>query len=168
MLSTDDPVFDIEFVTSKGPFQNDTDAAESIRRLIEDQPFCVLCTQGQGQPYGSLIAFAPTDDLKHVYFTTSVNTRKFRLLSECNRAALLIDSRIRHPDSLMDIEALTATGRTRHLESSEAYEKGIALMVLRNDIPEDFIRAESTALLRFDVIRYFYVTRFQKVRQWIP
>ena len=168
MIFPDQPIFDLEFEEKDDRKNSDENAAEGIRRLVDDQSFGVLCTQGQGQPYGSLIAFAPTDDLKHVYFTTSVNTRKFRVLSECNRAALLIDSRIRHPDSLMDIEALTATGRTRHLESSEAYEKGIALMVLRNDIPQDFIRAESTALLRFDVIRYFYVTRFQKVRQWIP
>jgi len=34
-----------------------------ITRLIESQPFAVLCTQGQGQPYGSLVAYAVTEDL---------------------------------------------------------------------------------------------------------
>ena len=31
---------------------------QRIRSLLEEQPFAVLCTQGGGQPYGSVIAFA--------------------------------------------------------------------------------------------------------------
>ena len=29
-----------------------------IRRLVDGQLYGVLCTQGQGQPYGSLVAYA--------------------------------------------------------------------------------------------------------------
>jgi nitroimidazol reductase NimA-like FMN-containing flavoprotein (pyridoxamine 5'-phosphate oxidase superfamily) len=168
MISKNEPIFSAEFHQEESVPQSDTATVDGIRRLIEDQPFGVLCTQGQGQPYGSLIAFAQTDDLKHVYFTTSIATRKFRLLSECDRAALLVDSRNRHPGSLMDVEALTVTGRTRHLKSGHAYERGIDLLIQRHNYLKAFIRCESTALFCFDVIRYFYVTRFQEVRQWIP
>jgi len=63
---------------------------QSIRRLLESQPYAVLCTQGHGQPYGSLIAFAATGDLTHVVFATPKATRKFRLLSECDHAALVV------------------------------------------------------------------------------
>ena len=45
---------------------------EQIRALIDEQPFAVLCTQGGGQPYGSLIAFAPSDDLLAIAFATPV------------------------------------------------------------------------------------------------
>ena len=31
---------------------------ESIRALVNNEPFAVLCTQGGGRPYGSLVAFA--------------------------------------------------------------------------------------------------------------
>jgi len=47
-----------------------------IRRLVDSQPFAVLCTQGQGQPYGSLVAYAPTEDLANAVFATSKATRK--------------------------------------------------------------------------------------------
>ncbi len=41
-----------------------------IRPLVETQPFAVLCTQGQGRPYGSLVAYAMTQDLAHAVFAT--------------------------------------------------------------------------------------------------
>ena len=53
----------------------------TIRRLIDNQPYAVLCTQGQGQPYGSLVAYSMTSDLAWAVFATTKATRKFRLLS---------------------------------------------------------------------------------------
>mgnify|MGYP002068211782 CR=1 FL=1 len=41
-----------------------------IRRLLMEQGYAVLCTQSQSQPYGSLIAFAASDDLKTIVFAT--------------------------------------------------------------------------------------------------
>ena len=34
-----------------------------IEKLVNSQMYAVLCTQGEGQPYGSLVAFAFSDDL---------------------------------------------------------------------------------------------------------
>jgi hypothetical protein len=53
-----------------------------IRWLLTEQSYAVLCTQSQSQPYGSLIAFAASDDLKTIVFATPVATRKYRLLTE--------------------------------------------------------------------------------------
>ena len=89
------------------------DVAAKIKRLVETQPFTALCTQGQGQPYGSLVAYAMADDLRYATFATPRATRKFRLLSECDQVALLIDNRPEFPNELMKIEAVTATGATR-------------------------------------------------------
>ena len=168
MTTIDETLFDLEF-GRRDPGKTCSGGVEQdIKRLVEDQPFCVLCTQGQTQPYGSLIAFAATEDLRHFYFATSVATRKFRLLTECDRAALLIDSRCRHPGHLMKVEALTVTGRTRHLQPSDEYETGIERLARHHTYLKDFIRAETTALFSFDVFRYLHVTRFQEVREWIP
>ena len=68
-----------------------------IRRLLTEQRYAVLCTQSQSQPYGSLIAFAASDDLKTIVFATPVTTRKYRLLTECEHVALVIDSRSSSP-----------------------------------------------------------------------
>ena len=40
---------------------------EKIKKLVSEQFFFILSTQGEGQPYGSLIAYAFKDDLKKFF-----------------------------------------------------------------------------------------------------
>ena len=141
---------------------------EQIRDLIDGQPFAVLCTQGGGQPYGSLVAYAVNDHLTAVSFATPVATRKYRLLCECQQVALVIDSRSQFPESMMQVEAVTATGRATQLEPGPEYGRWAALLVARHPQLRSFVAAPSSALFRIDVVRYLYVTRFQEVHQWIP
>ena len=53
---------------------------ERIRDLVEGEPFAVLATQGDAQPYGSVIALAVSADLTQAAFCTSRATRKYSLL----------------------------------------------------------------------------------------
>ena len=139
-----------------------------ITRLIESQPFAVLCTQGQGQPYGSLVAYAVTDDLAYAVFATPKATRKFRLLSECDHVAMVIDNRPAFPDQLMEIEAVTATGRAALIEESEGFQRWAHLLTRRHAYLTKFVRSASCGLFRIRIVRYLHVSRFQEVRQWIP
>jgi len=68
---------------------------DRIERLVNEQPYAVLCTQGGGQPYGSLVALAVSDNLSAAVFATPMTTRKYRLLCDCEHVALVIDSRAR-------------------------------------------------------------------------
>ena len=133
-----------------------------------NEPFAVLCTQAGGQPYGSLVAFAFSADLKSYVFATPVATRKYRLLSECDHVALVIDSRSGAPDELMRVEAVTATGRAHVVPSGPDFEHWAGVLLERHPHMTAFVRAESTALVRIEVVRYFHVCRFQEVRQCIP
>ncbi len=139
-----------------------------IRRLAVSQPYAVLCTQGQGQPYGSLVAFAMTPDLTSAVFATPRATRKFRLLSECDHIALLIDNRSEFPGQLMEVEAVTATGRAAIVEENLEFEHWARLLTDRHAYLAQFVRSASCGLFRIRMIRYFHVSRFQEVRQWVP
>jgi nitroimidazol reductase NimA-like FMN-containing flavoprotein (pyridoxamine 5'-phosphate oxidase superfamily) len=141
---------------------------EQIRALLEGQPFAVLCTQGGGQPYGSLIAYAASDDLRAIAFATPVATRKYRLLCECQQVALVIDSRSQFPGAMMQVEAITATGRATQLAAGSEYDHWAGLLTTRHPQLKPFVAAPSSALFRIDIVRYLYVTRFQEVRQWVP
>jgi nitroimidazol reductase NimA-like FMN-containing flavoprotein (pyridoxamine 5'-phosphate oxidase superfamily) len=141
---------------------------EQIRALIDGQPFAVLCTQGGGQPYGSLIAFAASDDLLAITFATPVATRKYRLLCECQQVALVIDSRSQYPDAMMQVEAITVTGRAAQLQPGAEFDRWANLLTARHPQLKTFVAAPSSALFRIDVVRYLHVTRFQEVRQWVP
>jgi len=168
MCSFDEPIFDFEFVQHKVPASQNSDLRDRIRHLVSQQLFCILCTQGENQPYGSLIAFAFTDDLKHFFFTTPIATRKYKLLSECRQVALVIDSRCQHKDDMTQVDAVTITGKATQIQSGADYEQGIDMLKNRHPYLASFLDSESTALFRIDVVRYFHVTRFQEVSQWIP
>ena len=139
-----------------------------IARLVRERPYGVLCTQSESQPYGSLVALAATEDLTTFVFSTPIATRKYRLLSECDHVALVIDSRSGAPAELMQVEAVTATGRAHVVSPGPDFERGAGLLIGRHPHLAAFVRAESSALVRVDVIRYFHVCRFQEVRQWVP
>lgn len=166
---------DEPLLESSGPGKSSVHAStgdhvlrDVVARLVAEQPYAVLCTQGGGQPYGSLVALAVADDLGWAAFSTPMTTRKYRLLVECDHVALVIDSRSRAMADMMQVEAITATGRARQVSVGEGFEQAASLLVDRHPQLGSFVKAPSTALFRVDILRYFHVTRFQEVRQWTP
>jgi hypothetical protein len=146
----------------------DDSLVQDIRYLLAQEPFAVLCTQGGGQPYGSVVAVAFSADLRTFCFTTPTATRKYRLLSECDRVALVVDNRDRFPGDIMRTSALTITGRARQVDGADEFARWSGLLLARHPYLCSFVAAPSTALFTIQVARYLYVTRFQEVQQWIP
>lgn len=141
---------------------------DRIRALVEGEPYGVLCTQGSEQPYGSLVAFSFAPDLSAAAFATPITTRKFQLLSACDRVSLVVDNRPQFGDDMTRIEAVTATGRAVRLEPGAGFDRWAERLLERHPYLDAFLAAPSTALFRIDVARFFHVERFQEVRQWIP
>ena len=166
MSETEEPVLG----AGRGPKDAEEveDLGARILRLVTGEPFAVLCTQGDAQPYGSVVAVAFTQDLRHALFATPVTTRKFRLLIASNRVALVVDNRSTWCDDMMRVEAVTATGRAVRVEHGEEFERWAAVLLGRHPYLHAFVRADSCALFRVDVLRYFHVERFQEVREWAP
>lgn len=153
---------------SQGPADEQCSTPERIRRLLTEQPYAVLCTQSESQPYGSLVAFAASDDLKMLVFSTPITTRKYRLLTECEHVALLVDSRSASSEDMMKIEAVTITGHAHVVEAEKDFDRWASLLTARHPHLAAFIKAESSALVCVEVVRFFHVSRFQEVRQWVP
>ena len=97
-----------------------------------------------------------------------MNTRKYRLLSACDKVALVVDSRCQHLDDMMHVEAITATGRALELEAGPQHDRWAALLTARHPQLKAFVAAPSSALFSVQIVRYLHVTRFQEVHQWIP
>lgn len=167
MSNQDEPLFD-DGDSDQSTASPKPSVEGRIRNLVNNQPYAVLCVQGEGQPYGALVAFAFSKDLHRVVFVTPVATRKFRLLSECDRVSLVIDNRPDHAKDLMNIEAVTATGRSTLLKRGADFDGWAELLIARHPYLKSFVKAESCALFLVDIVRYFHVTRFQEVTQWIP
>ncbi len=81
-----------------------------LKDLLSSQPLAVLATQSNGQPYGNLVAFAATEDLKSLLFATVRNTRKFSNITTDPRVAMVMDSRTNQRIDFRRAVAVTATG----------------------------------------------------------
>ncbi|MBD3297167.1 MAG: pyridoxamine 5'-phosphate oxidase family protein [candidate division Zixibacteria bacterium] len=168
MTGIDEPLLDPEKRAQEMGTTMSPHVVEQIRQLVSEEPYGVLCTQSHGQPYGSMIAVAFTADLGGAVFATSRFTRKYQLLSDCDRVALVLNNREKYPDSLHHIEAITATGRAQEIANASENDPSVALLLHKHPMLKSFILAPSTAVFHVSITRYFHVHRFQEVREWRP
>jgi hypothetical protein len=126
------------------------------------QNFGVLCTQSRGQPFGSLMCFATSDDLAHLWFATERNTYKFKSIRADNRVAFLVENTRNSLSDTFEAVVVTATGRADELEGTE---KSLALerYLAKNPQLSEFVSSPSCALLQLAVGVYQVVRRFQEV-----
>jgi nitroimidazol reductase NimA-like FMN-containing flavoprotein (pyridoxamine 5'-phosphate oxidase superfamily) len=140
-------------------------SANDLRRLVKDllsgQRFCVLATQGQGQPYGSLLAFAETENLKQLVFATSRDTRKFSNLKSDPRAALVIDSRSNSEADISSAVAVTALGLAREAAGSDR-DHLAGVYLAKHPALTEFVGSADTAVCIVAVEQYI-VARFREV-----
>jgi nitroimidazol reductase NimA-like FMN-containing flavoprotein (pyridoxamine 5'-phosphate oxidase superfamily) len=139
-----------------------------IRTLCLEQPFAVLATQGEGQPYTSLISFAVSDDLKHLAFSTPAQTRKYNLIIKNSKVSILVDNRSQQPESINLISGVTITGRARALTDTVEIDNWSRLLIEKHSYLQKFVKSPSSSLIVVDTVRFFYVRRFQEVYQWTP
>src|SRR5210317_427158 len=168
MQNPDEPLFDDNDMEDRSGATATPAVRERIRQLIDKQPYAVLCVQGSGQPYGALVAFAFSGDMRHAVFVTPIATRKYRLLSECDHVALVIDNRPDRLDELMEIEAVTVMRQSQMIERGDEFERWSGLLIARHPYLKSFVNASTCALFRVDVVRFLHVGRFQEVSQWLP
>ena len=137
---------------------------KTIRDLFRMQKLAVLSTHNAGQPYASLVAFAATEDLRHLYFATARTTRKYRNLSLDPRVAMLMDSRSNLDSDVHTAVAVTATGTAVEVSGQER-DQGAQRYLARHPYLQDFIGAETCAFVRVTVKTYYLVSRFQQVME---
>ena len=131
-----------------------------LRKLLASQRLCVMATQGEGQPYSSLVAFAETDDLRHMLLATFRGTRKYANLCADPRVALLIDSRSNQVSDFHDAIAVTVLGRAEEVHGDERTRLARHYLAKHPQLAE-FVASQECALLRVEVSDHF-VARFSE------
>ncbi len=121
--------------------------------LFKSQKLAALSTQSEGKPYGCLVAFAATDDLKSLLFVTDRNTRKFRDISSVPQVAILIDNRSNDVNDFRDSVAVTAIGTAAEVTGDERSTCRAAYLVKHPNLA-DFLDGKNNALVRVAVETY--------------
>ena len=137
-----------------------------LKRLLKDlfssQPLAVLATQSNGQPYGNLVAFVATEDLRSLLFATARGTRKFANIKTDPRVAMVMDSRTNQKVDFQKAVAVTATGAVEEVGDIER-DPLLKLYLSKHPHLKKFVTSPTCALLRVEVDTYDVVRRFQKV-----
>jgi nitroimidazol reductase NimA-like FMN-containing flavoprotein (pyridoxamine 5'-phosphate oxidase superfamily) len=142
--------------------KNPSQLKRLLANLFSSQPLAVLATQGNGQPYGNLVAFAATEDLKSLLFATARGTRKFANITLEPRVAMVVDSRTNQRVDFKRAVAVTATGIVEEAESTER-DHLLKLYLSKHPHLKKFATSPTCALLRVKVDTYYVVKRFQDV-----
>ena len=135
---------------------------EFLRDLFTSQKLAVLATQSKRQPYGNLVAFVATNDLKHLLFATTRATRKYANIFENPRVAMVIDNRSNREADFHQAAAVTATGIVKEAEGAEK-ETLLRLYLSGHPYLKDFVSSPTCALLKMNVETYYVVREFQNV-----
>ena len=146
------------------PNSPSTQLIQTLQGLFSSQRLAILATQSGGQPYGSLVAFAASADLRHLLFATTRATRKFANLSGEPRVAMVIDSRTNREADFHEAIAATATGIVKEVGGPER-EEFLKLYLSKHPSLEEFATSPTCALLRLDVDTYYVVSQFQEVME---
>jgi nitroimidazol reductase NimA-like FMN-containing flavoprotein (pyridoxamine 5'-phosphate oxidase superfamily) len=131
-----------------------TSIEERIRGVLASQSLGVLATESGGQPHSSLVAIAATDDLRHILFCTSRETRKYRNLKANPRVSLLVDTRSNTEADVHQALAVSAIGDAVEIDGSDELRRMEAVYLAKHAHLAAFANSPGNALLRVDVSAY--------------
>jgi len=137
---------------------------EMARALMRDRDRATLCTalaNGDGQPYGSLVAAAPDADGSPLLFLSDLSEHSKNLARE-PRAALVFTTAESEADPL-DRPRVTVLGRIVRCDSDEAK---LRRYVARHPAAEQYRAFRDFHLYRLEVTRVHLVAGFGVIR-WI-
>lgn len=137
---------------------------QTLNELFSSQSLAVLSTHQDGQPYASLVAFAFTEDLRHLFFVTPRATRKFANLSADSRVAMLINNSQNQSDDFHRAISVTAIGSAEEISGKEK-EELLKFYLTRHPHLQDFAQSPTCALMRVTAKTYYLVKNFQNVME---
>lgn len=136
-----------------------------LQRLFSGQLLAVLGTQSDGGPYGNLVAFSATDDLKHLLFATTRSTRKYDNLLKTPQVSMVIDNRSNKEGDFHEAVAVTATGIVKEVSGPER-DSLVTIYLAKHPYLLDFVKSPTCALLKVEVGTYYIVRKFQQVTEF--
>jgi nitroimidazol reductase NimA-like FMN-containing flavoprotein (pyridoxamine 5'-phosphate oxidase superfamily) len=137
-----------------------------LRELFASQKFAALATVVGGKPHNCLVAFAATDDLRDLLFTTSRDTSKYRNIVAESRVAILVDSRLNQDSDFSNAIAVTAIGRAKEAKGKER-DRLLGIYLAKHPQLADFANASKNALVKVEITDY-EISTFHNVRTFQP
>lgn len=138
---------------------------KQITYMLKEQTLAVLSTYNTEfkQPYGTIVAFDNSDDLKKIFFATPKVSRKYNNLLACPKVSILIDTRKNDGADIGVSSALTALGTAG--EITDPKDNISRAFIHKHPQLKKFLESPATAFLGVEVNKYILVNRFQDVTE---
>jgi nitroimidazol reductase NimA-like FMN-containing flavoprotein (pyridoxamine 5'-phosphate oxidase superfamily) len=148
-------------------FTGGTQLAAALSDLFAGQRYAVLATQREGEPYGNLVAFGVSPDLKTLLFATKRATRKYENMIADSRIAILIDNRENEIADIGKAWAVTALGKVEEAVEAER-EQWVKVYLGKLPELEPFVGDQDNALMKVHVEKYIAVSGFDNIFELTP
>lgn len=141
---------------------------EAIKEMLKNESFGVLATNAKNESYTSLISFVTNKEATLLAFSTPIDTRKYRMIENDGNVSLLIDNRSSNLEDINHIAAITAIGKARILKDMKERKKWSQILIAKHSYLDEFICADTSAIILVEISKYHYVSSFQEVVEWQP
>jgi nitroimidazol reductase NimA-like FMN-containing flavoprotein (pyridoxamine 5'-phosphate oxidase superfamily) len=135
---------------------SDAELEKAVRELLSSQRLGTLATAANDQPYCSLVAFTPSDDLASILIATLRHTAKYRNMLERPLVSLLVDDRCGAAADFSRGSAVTCIGRAAAVPAGEL-EAARHRHFERHAGLRQQLDSPDCALVRIDISRYIMV-----------
>jgi hypothetical protein len=139
---------------------DDASLRQTLRSLFTSQKLAVLASYGDDKPYCSLMAFAVSDDLKHLVVATKRHTRKYANTQAHPGISLLVDNRKNQVEDFQQAIAVTILAMASEPSAAE-YDDFLNLYLFKHPYLRSFCQSPDCALLKLTVERYLVVSSFR-------
>lgn len=139
-----------------------------MKALLKSQSFGVLATNAKNESYTSLISFVTDKSFTYLAFSTPIDTRKYRMIEQDENVSLLIDNRSANHEDINEIVAITAIGKAQILKDQDQRKKWSEILIAKHSYLDEFICADTSAIILVKIENYHYVSSFQEVVEWNP
>ncbi len=143
---------------------SDLSTENTLKHLFRHQNLGVLATQQREIPYTSLVAFACSEDMQHLVFSTPKATRKFSNILSNSNASIFIDNRSNKAIDFRKAVGATIVGSVRQIRKNKKSQL-MTLYLKKHPHLESFLASPSCAFLCIDVKTIYLVQRFQNVTE---
>lgn len=140
---------------------------EKIDKMLQDHSLCVLCTEGGGYPYCSLMTYMLSEDQMTLYMACSPESKKYKNLMGNPKVSVLIDNRQNFLNSIeKEIISVTFEGIYAPVEQAMA-DALKTKFAARHPELDEIIRVPSGIVIGIKLISYLMLNGPINIEQGI-
>ena len=131
----------------------------SIDYILNNQKYAVIATIGKKYVHTNLVAFISSNDLKNIYFATSIKSKKYENLMNNPNISVLIDNRKNNSSDILNATAITVLGVASEISNKSEI---MSFYLKKHPGLNNFINNSDSVFIDVKVDNYIYVNKFEK------